>query len=327
MADMGLQMGNLLLTTCSLICALQFSDTKSTLVLDHISKFLVENLDTEQFNKTEVQENNPLDALDMLCTIDTEVMSLVQDYAQVVYQCAFRRDNPGAIPPPLILSKAEMYRMRRVFYRLNLFDVLYYDCSGRSDIDSKPFYIEFFKRLSAFEIDELVAAYGFVYQECCWNNVDSEYKEHPIASSMGQRGIEPLKRYRARCTGSENTPSWFTRSRVSQPVWFNFVMKGFIDRNGLWANLVSSRCMPIKSWDDAPEANERNKGWLSWCKVRDNPNWGINRHACVRHHRNLGYCFWDGTRLAGWGSMFQESWLSEELVNFTDNSRASASHN
>jgi hypothetical protein len=321
-AEIVPQVRNLLLTTYRLTCIIRSGDVSQKPDLSNMGGFLADNLDTEKPRKIDFLEHDALDALHTFCEIDAEVMNLVQDYAKDIYERACHRDNPGAIPPPLVLSPNERYRMMRAFYRLKFFGVLFYNYVDRFNVHLEPFYAEFFNRLSTFEIDELVTAYQFVLRERRWFKSVCIPHDCSWDHSRFWISIDPFncERCRGQAMGYVEVQPGRTRRRAIQPFWYTVMQERFVDRDGLWAERLASRPKPIKNWDDISEANEPNKGWLSWCEVRDNPIWLVDKNAYVKNFRILGYCFWDRTRLKGWGDMFQEEWFGEQIVRFRERS-------
>ena len=164
-ATKGIQIQNLLLTTHSLVSTIKAAEVYPQPDLEEMQNYLAENLDTEKPRNVELVEYDALGVLHTLCEIDREVSEYVEDYADDIYERTCGRDNPGALPPPLVLSQTEKHRLTRAFYHLKLFGVLFYDYADRFRVDLESSHVVFFDRLSAFEIDELVTAYQFALRE------------------------------------------------------------------------------------------------------------------------------------------------------------------
>ncbi|KAF2826128.1 hypothetical protein CC86DRAFT_406425 [Ophiobolus disseminans] len=315
-ALMGLQIRNLLLTVYSLVSTIKSVDTYPTPDLDDMGTFLKQNLDTEKPRRIDLIKSHPLGALQMMCEIDREVVGLARDYANDIYGNACRRDNPGAVLPPLQLSGTEFHRLKRAFYRLKLFGVLFYNYADRFHVDLKASYATFFTRLSLFEIDELVTAYQFalrvrhyfkspsVHQGCLYSGSKPWTNSDPFNCEIC-RGLYTIH------TGEEVVDSYPWMRRSAQPFWYT-VHYDFIHYDGLWAESDLCRPFPIKAWCDMPEANEPSAGWSLWNEYYKCSNRRVSGQTYVNAFRILGYCFWDDKRLRGWGNMFGQAWVSEE---------------
>jgi hypothetical protein len=308
---MGVQIRNLLLTTHSLICRIQRGDTSLATRINDMTAYLAEHLDMEGPRKIELTKGDAWGALCRLCDIDSEISSLVQEYAQDIYERACQRDNPGAVSAPLMLSTTERYRMARAFYRLKLFSVLYYNCADRFKIDLQPTYYDFFVRLSAFELDELITPYQYLVREQRHIIPAIPHTNCTYAGYKPFRNDDPFNcsRCRGAYTEYDSISGGSATWRSAQPFWHT--LSGFlINAEGLWAEPDVCRRTPIKLWDDMPEADEQGAGWLSWSRFRDH-HMGVSRETYVNDFRILGYCFWDGERLAEWGDMFGWDWVDQ----------------
>jgi hypothetical protein len=309
--DMGVQMRNLLLTTHSLIHAIRSGDPIVTSNLDNMTAFLATNLDTGEPREVDMVGGDFLGTLRSLCEIDSEVSTLVEEYAQDIYERASQRDNPGVVPTPLVLSTTERYRLTRAFYRLKLFGVLYYNYADRFEIDLQSTYPDFFFRLSAFELDELVTPYQYLirgqrhlipaipHTNCAYTRRKPFRNDDPFNCS----------RCRGAYTECGSTLSGPATWRDIQPFWYT-LSEFLVNTEGLWTDPDICRRTPFKLWDDVPEANEPSSGWLSWSTFRDN-DMEVTLETYVNDFRILGYCFWDGKRLAKWGDMFGWDWIDQ----------------
>jgi len=314
-ATMGPQIRNLLLTTHSLVSTIKAVDVYPQPDLDDMEKYLAENLDTEAPMKVDLLDYDALGVLHALCEIDKEVSDYVKDFAYDIYENACRCDNPGAIPPPLSLSPTEEYRMTRAFYRLKLFGVLFYNYPDRFHVSMESFQAVFFARLSAFEIDEVVTAYQFALRErryfkspcvhigCSYPRLKLPTNNDPF-NCQTCRGLYTMHVSKnvleARPWGRRNV----------QPFWWT-VSEHFAGPED-WAHPDMCKPYPIKNWHDTPDSNEPSAGWSLWREYYERSGSSVSRQLYVNVFRVLGYCFWDSTRLEGWGNMFGEQWVTEE---------------
>lgn len=69
--------------------------------------------------------------------------------------------------------------------------------------------------------------------------------------------------------------------------------------------------MPLKTWGYVPAANGPSAGWLLWSELRDSSMWHVEGSEYVDYFSNLGYCFWDATRLESF-EVFSEAWFKQK---------------
>jgi hypothetical protein len=316
-ATRGLQVRNILLTTASLVSTIRAVGMYSKPDLEDMDRFLAESLDTETPKKMELLEYDPLGALSTLCEIDAEIVSFVHSYAEDIYEKACSRDNPEAIPPPLVLSTAEHHRITRAVYLLKLFGVLFYDYADRFHLDLEPCYPAFITRLSTFEIDEVVAIYQFALRKSHYFQpayVHTRCLEDRIKmwDNLDPLNCDPLNC--ETCRGRYNNTHMkegVEEPRTPHPFWYT-VHEFFLARHVPWADPKLCTPSPIKTWRDFPGAAQPTKGWLWWREYHDGSAARVMGKTYVGAFRTLGYCFWDAARLEGWGNMFSAEWVQQQ---------------
>jgi hypothetical protein len=323
-ATMGLQFRNLLLTTYSLMCAINHANIYTKADITSMEAFLEKSLDTEEQRRIDLLEFDASRALDTLCDIDKEVTTFVQAYAEDIYERAYHRYDPGVVLPPLVLCSVETYRITRAFYRLKLFQVLFYNYADRFSIDfsQSEAYQAFFDRMSDFEMDEMVTAYQFALRDRRYFKSAYPHKGCTYTGHKPWRNDDPL--HCETCRGAfstdmrslDSTPASapsaraVNRRRRPQPFW-STLQDAYLSSLGLWAEPTSCRSTPMKEWTTEPEANGPNAGWLYWKPVRDTIMSAATRDVYVRHFRIFGFCFWDYSRLREWDYMFSPLWPFE----------------
>jgi hypothetical protein len=311
LTSMEHQTENLILTIFSLIRIMRSGGIYPLLSISCMQHFLAECLDCEEVGRIAVNEHDAFDSLDLLCEVDAEIGSLVQDYAAAIYIKARAIEKSGAASLPLPLSATERYRMRRAFYRLKLFSVLFYYYADHIHFELDSSYNSFLDRLSTFELDELVTVYQWMYLNGRSFRPAHGHTDCSPPTIGRWRNHDPLN-CRRMCMRPRPEIDGSIHPRPTQPLWDTLVVEYHVRFEEPWAKPSACRATPIKQWDDFPKANEPNTGWLRWRQLRDSARWYPDYYGYTRHFLCLGYCFWDRDRLERWGDMFSKAWLAAE---------------
>lgn len=317
-SHMGRQIQNLMLTTFSIRRSIQRGCIPPGIEFPGVKEFLEDHLDTEKPRRILCEADDFFEALSDLASQESEISALVEDYARDTYKRACSRDNPGAIHVPLVLSFTERHRITRAFWRLKIYGHLFYDCADRFLIDFDDSYAAFLDRLSAFEIDEMVTAYQYMVRYRLHFTSAFPHTSCPLAMSAPCRNRDPFEcsgcqgrhLLRLDVTGSHvYQMGHLHRKRRNVQAFWQIVEDKYLSRVALWADTSVCRSAPVKTWDDVPEPNEPNEGWKH-CEEQISKKY-LTDGEFRSDYRNLGFCFWDISRLEGWDFFNKESDLYE----------------
>jgi hypothetical protein len=287
----GQQIRNLMLTTLSITQSINPMKTQLRLDLDDVEKYFTRHLDAEVTARICKTNECPLQLLDMLYALDSEVRSLVHDYALDAYTRACHFDNPGAVVPPLVLSPTENLRITRAFWRLKLYGVLFYNYADHFSIDLSHAYSTFLNRLCDWEINEMVTAYQYMVRYRHYFNSASPHIDCPFAGQTMHRNRDPFE-----CPDCQGR-HLFNIHR-NQAFW-RIIEDQYLYDGSLWASprKCSYRFRVVKEWHESPDENMRNTGSHLISVIPTGTNYGKGLFV---QFRNRGIYFWDEERLKGW---------------------------
>ncbi|OAL01717.1 hypothetical protein IQ06DRAFT_375984 [Phaeosphaeriaceae sp. SRC1lsM3a] len=310
---LGPQLRNLLMTSFGLAYSIKATQVPPQPGISDMKHFLVNNLDTitPVASTSNLLQNNALRALEMLCEIHGEVITLVRDYAQEKYECACECDDPGTVIPPLVLSPIEWHRLTRAFYRLKLFGLLFYHYPVAFGLNLEPTTGDFFATLSTFEMDEMIIAYHFLLQRDQYFPLTYIQKECACLSRTPPHDDQPEAHWRC-SQGCAKHLSKIPLDTMRQRFWGKLVELGYSNEEEHWVKPYKCLETPQRLWDHLPETNEESEGWRLWSEVRDSYECGADGEEYKEYFSRLGYCFWDASRLDNWGDVFSQRWFKEE---------------
>ena len=286
----GQQIQNLMLTTLSIARSIHSINMYQRPALENMHKYFADSLDTDQPRRILQPCDDAIPVLDMLCDMDAEVDALVYSYAHDTHARACRSDNPGAVVPPLHLSETEYHRISRAFWRLKLYGVLFYNYADRIGLLSARNYQSFLSRLATFEMDEMVTAYQFMVRYRLYFTSAFPHIGCPFEGQNMSRNRDPFE-----CPDCQGRWSKYGSAHI-QAFWCT-VEHAYLGEGMLWTDPRSCRKDPIRSWDDRPEADVPNAGYVKFSALRE--LW-LEKDEFVCKYRNLGWCFWEKERLEGW---------------------------
>lgn len=300
------QLRNFLFTIHGIDSAIKQPNIYPRPKFEKMSKFLKKSLD----EKCILQgfEQDPIAALERLRAIEDDVDWHMREYAQETYERICKHDDilmdddVRSNFPPLKLSAVEEHRIKRAFYRLRLFKAIFYDYADHFKMDLRESYVSFFKRLSAFELDEFILLEMFcrrrrgLFLATCGHSECIHYGAAPW-----RRGAKPNWEQCMSASKDPGVSECLTDWRLLWPIR-DTIEEHYIDGNMDWIDPTKCRETPSRLWDDVPEANDPNDIWR--CCVKD-----IHVHRTVWEYQSdfqmLGFCFWDAQRVKNtWGDIF-----------------------
>jgi hypothetical protein len=319
LASLEPQIRNLLLVTFSLTYTIKYPGIYPKPDLENMADFLAQHLDTVGPKTIENLEHDPLGALHMLSEINEDITGLVHDYAQSIYKTVHQYLNPEESdrekePPLLLLSPIESHRITLAIHRLKLFCLVFHNTPPPANLNQTIPFIHnpFFHRLHAFEIDELVSVYHFVY-------LDRRYLKfiHPgLTCTCAHQGpwesANLWNHQQGKCElyGGRTGIKWRRAFKSSEAFWATLLRQDFLHVRGQWARVdVCGRNTPVARKNGLVEGP--SEGWGRWSKIRDEQS--VKPHYYARLFGDLGYCFWDDERVKGWGRIWTKEWYRKEV--------------